>query len=54
MQQNPEKKQVVIEKEGERKGKYFMPELYNQPDSKGYDSKKGYKTVNEKAIKTSK
>jgi hypothetical protein len=39
-QQNPEKKEVVIEKEGDRKGKYFMPELYGQPDSKGYDSKK--------------
>jgi hypothetical protein len=44
IQQNPEKKQVVVEKEGDRKGKYFMPELYNQPDSKGYDSKNGNST----------
>ncbi len=41
LQQNPEKKEVVVEKTGERKGKYFMPELYGQPDSKGYDSKEG-------------
>jgi len=41
LQQNPDKKQVVVEKEGDRKGKYFMPELYGQPDSKGYDNKGG-------------
>lgn len=44
LQQNPEKKQVVVEKEGDRKGKYFMPELYGQPDSKGYDNKGGNAT----------
>lgn len=35
LQQNPHKKENIIEKEGERKGKYLTPELYNQPESKG-------------------
>ncbi|MCK8479390.1 hypothetical protein [Psychroserpens algicola] len=34
-QQNPEKKQDVVTKEGSRNGKYFNPELYNQPKEKG-------------------
>ena len=35
MQQNPERGLDVVEKEGERKGKYFAPELYDQPASSG-------------------
>lgn len=35
LQQNPEEREVVIDKEVDRKGKYFNPELYNQPEEKG-------------------
>lgn len=35
IQQHPEKAIDVVEKEGNRQGKYFSPELYNQPESKG-------------------
>ena len=35
-QQKPEKRQVVVEKEGPRVGGYFHPELYDQPEEKGY------------------
>lgn len=35
LQQNPERGNDVVEKQGDRKGKYFSPELYNQPESKG-------------------
>lgn len=35
LQQNPEKREVVVDKEGERRGKYLTPELYGQPKEKG-------------------
>lgn len=35
LQQNPDKRNVIITKEGERSGKYLTPELYNQPKEKG-------------------
>jgi hypothetical protein len=35
MQQHQESKQVVVEKDIENRGKYIMPELYNQPESSG-------------------
>jgi hypothetical protein len=35
MQQNPQKREVVVIKEGERKGKYLNPELYGQPKEEG-------------------
>jgi hypothetical protein len=35
MQQHPESGLDVVAKEGERKGKYVMPELYNQPETAG-------------------
>ncbi|MDO6598316.1 hypothetical protein Q4512_15435 [Oceanihabitans sp. 2_MG-2023] len=35
LQQNPNKRETVILKEGERSGKYLTPELYNQPKEKG-------------------
>jgi hypothetical protein len=34
LQQHPEKRQVEVLKKGKEKGKYLMPELYNQPNSK--------------------
>ncbi len=34
LQQHPEKRQVEVLKKGKEKGKYLMPELYNQPASK--------------------
>ncbi len=34
LQQHPEKRQVEVVKKGKEKGKYLMPELYNQPASK--------------------
>ncbi|EDM43609.1 hypothetical protein SCB49_08463 [unidentified eubacterium SCB49] len=50
--QNPERRKVVIEKEGERKGKYLTPELYGQPKSKSMFSEIGKKqtpsTIREK------
>ena len=54
LQQNPEKKEVVVDKTGDRKGKYFMPELYGQPDSKGYDSKTGNGTQQDTKVKDNK
>lgn len=35
IQQNPEKRSMVLNKEGSRAGKYLKPELYNQPKEKG-------------------
>jgi hypothetical protein len=35
LKQNPEKRAVEVAKTGKEKGKYLMPELYNQPTSKG-------------------
>ena len=35
LQQNPESKEVEIEKKDENKGKYLMPQLYGQPIEKG-------------------
>lgn len=35
IQQYPEKAIDVVEKEGNRQGKYISPELYNQPESRG-------------------
>jgi hypothetical protein len=49
MQQHPESGLDVVAKEGERKGKYFMPELYNQPETAGMfytDSSKNIPTTN--------
>ena len=34
LKQHPEKRQVEVLKKGKQKGKYLMPELYNQPASK--------------------
>lgn len=42
LQQNPQLRQAVFEKEGPRKGRYVTPELYGQPKTKsmfGYDTK---------------
>ena len=39
LKQNPEKRKVEVAKKGKEKGKYLMPELYNQPNSKGIFSK---------------
>ncbi|MDP5082224.1 MAG: hypothetical protein NWP87_06160, partial [Winogradskyella sp.] len=35
LKQNPEQRDVVLIKEGERSGKYLNPELYGQPKGKG-------------------
>lgn len=35
LQQKPNSRDVIVEKEGERRGKYLMPELYGQPKEKG-------------------
>lgn len=35
LQQNPEKRNMVVNKKGSRAGKYLKPELYNQPKEKG-------------------
>lgn len=35
LKQNPEQREVVVIKEGERNGKYLNPELYGQPKEKG-------------------
>jgi hypothetical protein len=35
MQQNPEQREVVVTKKGERKGKYLNPELHGQSKEKG-------------------
>jgi hypothetical protein len=35
LQQNPEQREVEVEKRADQKGKYFMPYLYNQPAEKG-------------------
>ena len=35
LQQNPEQREVEVEKRADQKGKYFMPNLYNQPAEKG-------------------
>jgi hypothetical protein len=34
LQQHPEKRNTVVNKEGRYKGKYLRPELYGQPQSK--------------------
>ncbi len=34
LQQHPEKRKVEVSKKGKERGKYLMPELYGQPDSK--------------------
>ena len=34
LQQHPEKREVELIKENKNKGKYLMPELYDQPDEK--------------------
>jgi len=34
LKQNPEKRNVIVEKIGDRRGKYLTPELYNQPEEK--------------------
>lgn len=44
---NPHKKEVEIEKQGARKGKYLMPELYEQPEEMGVFYRK--KTENTKS-----
>lgn len=53
LQQNPNERDVVLIKEGERSGKYLTPELYNQPKEKGmfYSKNNEEQTVSE--IKTS-
>ena len=33
LQQNPESADVIVEKTGERQGKYLHPELYGMPES---------------------
>ncbi len=38
----PEKREVVIQKDGSRVGRYFHPELYDQPEEKGYFNGIGY------------
>lgn len=48
LQQNPEKREVVVDKEGDRKGKYLTPELYSQPKEKGINFREQQK---EKASK---
>jgi hypothetical protein len=35
LQQQPERREVVVEKKGSYVGKYLMPALYGQPEEKG-------------------
>lgn len=35
LQKYPEKRKVVLDKKNHEKGKYYMPELYGQPEEKG-------------------
>ncbi len=54
LQQYPEKRQNVVDK-GSRRGKYFMPKLYNQPKEKGitYKPRKTkQKMISEEKIST--
>ena len=34
LQQNPQQREVELEKRDGQKGKYFMPQLFNQPNEK--------------------
>jgi len=52
LQQHPEKRQVEVPKTGKLKGKYLMPELYNQPKSKGAFTKLDKSKSNLSHIKT--
>lgn len=43
LQQNPEKRDVVVEKRGSRKGKYLIPELYGKSKETGMNYRKNNK-----------
>ena len=47
IRQNPESNQVEIMKEGDLKGKYLMPELYNKPATEGVYFNKNQKLITE-------
>jgi hypothetical protein len=53
---HPEKRAIEVEKNQKEKGKYLMPQLYNQPQSKGVFQKKEKtkKMDSKKAVHTSK
>lgn len=53
IQQYPEKGIDVVEKTGGRKGKYFIPELYNQPAEAGYFYNKDIQNGGAKTAKIS-
>ncbi|MFD2916520.1 hypothetical protein [Psychroserpens luteus] len=53
LQQNPEKREDVVTKEGERNGKYLNPELYNQPKEKGMFYNANNRNQKASKIKTS-
>ena len=51
LQQNPEKRNMVLNKEGDRAGKYLKPELYNQPKEKGMFYKERVAELDQKTEK---
>ncbi len=54
LQQNPNSKKVVINKDEWQKGKYLNPELYNQPQSKGIFYREEEDAIFQKGQKTTK
>jgi len=54
LQQHPEKRDVVIEKREGQKGKYFMPQLYNQPVEKSIINSGGKEQIVQPVIEIKK
>lgn len=48
LQQNPEEREVIVDKEGERRGKYLTPQLYGQPKGAGMNYREKQKAMTSK------